>query len=129
MIATAIIFYYEIGEWAPERHVFILVMIYLLSFLMVSNVKYVSFKKMDLFQRHPFHSLVAVVLIFVVVATAPTIMGFLLMVAYVASGPISTIMYYRRRALLEKGESESPTPNLTKPDLDLSRGGEAGKQA
>ena len=126
MIATAIIFYYEIGEWAPERHVYILALIYLLSFLMVSNVKYVSFKKMDLFQRHPFHSLVAVVLVFVVVATAPTIMGFLLMAAYVASGPISTIMYYRRRALLEKGESESPQ---TKSGLDLSGGGEAGKQA
>jgi hypothetical protein len=84
---------------------------------------------MDLFQRHPFHSLVAVVLIFVVVATAPTIMGFLLMAAYVASGPASTIMYYRRRTLLERGESEPPTPNLTKPSLDLSGGGEAGKQA
>jgi CDP-diacylglycerol--serine O-phosphatidyltransferase len=127
MIATAILFYYEIGEWAPQRHVYILAMIYLLSFLMVSNVKYVSFKKMDLVQRHPFHSLVAVVLIFVVVATAPTIMGFLLMAAYVASGPISTIMYHRQRALLEKGESEPPTPNLTKPSLDLNGRGEAGK--
>src|SRR5208337_4477550 len=92
MIATAIIFYYEIGEWAPERHIYTLAMIYLLSFLMVSNVKYVSFKKMELFRRHPFHTLVAVVLIFVVVATAPNIMGFLLMLAYVASGPISTFM-------------------------------------
>jgi hypothetical protein len=55
-------------------------------------------------------------------------MGFLLMAAYVASGPISTVMYYRRRALLEKGESESPTPNHAKPGLDLTEGGEAGKQ-
>ena len=125
MIATAIIFYYEIGEWAPERHVYILVMIYLLSFLMVSNVKYVSFKKMDLFQRHPFHSLVAAVLIFVVVATAPTIMGFLLMAAYVASGPVSTFVYYRRPALPDKSENEAQTPNHTNPNLDLSKGGEA----
>ena len=120
MIATAIIFYYEIGEWAPERHVYILVMIYLLSFLMVSNIKYVSFKKMDLFQRHPFHSLVAAVLIFVVVATAPTIMGFLLMAAYVASGPVSTFLYYRRPALTDKSDNESQTSNQANPNLDLT---------
>ena len=130
MIATAIIFYYEIGEWAPERHVYILAMIYLLSFLMVSNIKYVSFKKMELFRRHPFHTLVAVVLIFVVVATAPNIMGFLLMAAYVASGPISTFMYHRRLPLPDKGESETPPPKLTNSQgLDLGAGGEARKQA
>jgi CDP-diacylglycerol---serine O-phosphatidyltransferase len=127
MIATAIIFYYEIGPWAPSRYIYILVMIYLLSFLMVSNVKYVSFKRMDLFQRHPFHSLVAAVLVFVVVATAPTIMGFLLMATYVASGPVSTFLYHRRRALAEKAETESQISNSNNQSLDLSRGGEAGK--
>ncbi len=115
LIATSILFYYEIGEWAPERHVYILAMIYLLSFLMVSNIKYVSFKKMELFRRHPFHTLVALVLLFVVVATAPTIMGFLCMVVYVASGPISTYLYYRRPALPEKGEEEAPAPKPSNP--------------
>jgi CDP-diacylglycerol--serine O-phosphatidyltransferase len=115
LIATSILFYYEIGEWAPERHVYILAMIYLLSFLMVSNIKYISFKKVELFRRHPFHTLVALVLLFVVVATAPTIMGFLLMLAYVASGPISTYLYYRRPALPEKGEEETPAPKPSTP--------------
>lgn len=115
LIATSILFYYEIGEWAPERHVYILAMIYLLSFLMVSNIKYISFKKMELFRRHPFHTLVALVLLFVVVATAPTIMGFLLMLVYVASGPISTYLYYRRPALPEKGEEEAPAPKPSNP--------------
>lgn len=115
MIATSIAFYYEIGEWAPEKHKYILVMIYLLSFLMVSNVKYASFKKVELFRRHPFHTLVGLVLIFVVIATKPDIMGFIAMAVYVASGPISTFMYYRRPALAEKGEGETPTPNLSNP--------------
>jgi CDP-diacylglycerol--serine O-phosphatidyltransferase len=114
-IATAIAFYYEIGEWAPEKHVYILAMIYVLSFLMVSNVKYISFKKMDLFRRHPFHTLVGLVLIFVVIAAAPQIMGFLAMVIYVASGPITTFMYYRRPELTEKGEEESPLPKPSSP--------------
>src|SRR5512140_390277 len=114
-IATAVAFYYEIGEWAPEKQIYILVMIYVLSFLMVSNVKYISFKKVELFSRHPFHTLVGLVLIFVVIAAAPNIMGFLVMVVYVGSGPISTYMYYRRPAPIDKGEGDVPTPKPSSP--------------
>ncbi|HEY9072725.1 MAG TPA: CDP-diacylglycerol--serine O-phosphatidyltransferase [Desulfobaccales bacterium] len=114
MIATSIAFYYEIGEWAPQKHIYILATIYLLSFLMVSNVKYVSFKKVELFRRHPFHTLVGLVLVCVVIAANPDIMGFLVMVIYVASGPISTFYYYRRPAPLPK-EEELPAPKPSGP--------------
>jgi CDP-diacylglycerol--serine O-phosphatidyltransferase len=117
LIATSVAFYYEIGEWAPEKHIYILVTIYVLSFLMVSNVKYISFKKVELFRRHPFHTLVGLVLVFVVIAAAPDIMGFIAMVIYVSSGVISTIMYYRRPApaLAEKEEGDIPTPKPSSP--------------
>ncbi len=107
LIATSIAFYYEIGEWAPERHIYVLGMIYLLSFLMVSNIKYISFKKLELFRRHPFQTLVGLVLLFVVVATKPEIMGFLLMVIYVASGPLSTAVYYRQKRAQKEAEEET----------------------
>jgi CDP-diacylglycerol--serine O-phosphatidyltransferase len=115
LIATSIAFYYEIGEWAPERHIYILVMIYLLSFLMVSNIKYVSFKKLELFRRHPFQTLVALVLLFVVVATKPEIMGFLLMVTYVGSGPLSTAVYYRQKRTQKEAEEETPASTPSGP--------------
>lgn len=108
VIATAIAFYYQIGEWAPEKDKFILVMIYGLSFLMVSNIKWFSFKKVDLFKRHPFQTLVAAVLLFVAVAMAPELMGFPLMCAYLSSGVLSTYLYYRRPHLPEKPEEEAP---------------------
>jgi len=80
----------------------------------------------ELFRRHPFHTLVGLVLIFVVVATAPNIVGFFLLAAYVLSGPISTIMYHRRAALAPKGESETPPQKLSNSQgLDLGGGGEA----
>ena len=126
MVAVSVAFYHELGEMAPQGSRFILGMMYVLSFLMVSNIKYISFKKVELFRRHPFHTLVGLVLIFVVVATAPDIMGFLLMAAYVVSGPISTFVYHRRAALAPKGESELPPPKLTNSQgLDLGGGGEA----
>ncbi len=114
MVATSIAFYFEIGTWAPEKHIYILAMIYLLSFLMVSNIKYISFKKVELFRRHPFHTLVGLVLIFVVIAAKPEIMGFLVMALYVGSGPISTFYYYRRPQTLTPDE-ELPTPKPTNP--------------
>ncbi|PIU53994.1 MAG: CDP-diacylglycerol--serine O-phosphatidyltransferase [Deltaproteobacteria bacterium CG07_land_8_20_14_0_80_60_11] len=126
MVASVVAFYTELGEFAPERSKFILVIMYVLSFLMVSNIKYISFKKVELFRRHPFHTLVGLVLIFVVVATAPNIMGFVLMSAYVVSGPISTFIYHRRAALAAKGESETQLPKPTSSQgFDLGGGGEA----
>jgi CDP-diacylglycerol--serine O-phosphatidyltransferase len=108
VIATAIAFYYQIGEWAPEKDKYILVMIYVLSFLMVSNIKWFSFKKVELFKRHPFQTLVAAVLLFVAVAAAPELMGFPIMLVYMSSGGISTYLYYRSPRLPEKPEEEAP---------------------
>jgi len=115
LIATTVAFYHEIGEWFPGKHIYILAMIYVLSFLMVSNIKYASFKKVEIFRRHPFQTLVGLVLLFVVIAAAPDIMGFLVMILYVASGPLSTYMYYRRPSWTDKGEDETPAPKPSNP--------------
>ena len=53
-------------------------------------------------------------------------MGFFLLVAYVLSGPISTVVYHRRAALTPDGDSETPPSKLTDSQgLDLGGGGEA----
>lgn len=97
MVALIILMYHELGEWAPTRHGLIVGMIYVLSFLMVSNIKYYSFKKFELFQRKPFPVLVAAVLLFLVIAIEPKIMGCLAMASYVISGPILTLLLLWRR--------------------------------
>ena len=115
LIATSVAFYHEVGDWFPGKHIYILAMIYMLSFLMVSNIKYASFKKVEIFRRHPFQTLVGLVLLFVVIAAAPDIMGFLVMILYVASGPLSTYLYYRRPSWTDKGEDEAPAPKPSNP--------------
>jgi CDP-diacylglycerol--serine O-phosphatidyltransferase len=97
MVAMTILMYYELGDWAPTRQGLIVGMIYVLSFLMVSNIKYYSFKKFELFQRKPFPVLVAAVLLFLVIAIEPKIMGCLAMASYVISGPILTLLLLWRR--------------------------------
>ncbi|MCH8501856.1 MAG: CDP-diacylglycerol--serine O-phosphatidyltransferase [Aliidiomarina sp.] len=59
--------------------------------LMVSNFKYHSFKDLDWRENVNFLVLLLVVLIFVVVATAPAIVLFILFTIYAISGPVMTI--------------------------------------
>jgi CDP-diacylglycerol--serine O-phosphatidyltransferase len=64
---------------------------------MVSNVKYYSFKKFELFQRKPFPVLVGAVLLFLVIAIEPKIMSCLAMASYVISGPLLTLLLLWKR--------------------------------
>ncbi len=75
-----------------------LVLVYALSFLMVSRVRYASFKEFGLVKAHPFSAMVTAMLLFVVVASEPWFIGFLLFTAYLVSGPIYTFFVLPRRA-------------------------------
>lgn len=75
-----------------------LFLVYALSFLMVSRVRYASFKEFGLVKAHPFSAMVTALLLFVVVASEPWLMGFLLFSAYLASGIIYTFFVLPRRA-------------------------------
>jgi len=87
VVATGIILAGDI-ELPFEPRVMALVALYGLSFLMVSTIKYTSFKSLDLVKKRPFNSLVAVLLVLVVVAMEPHFTIFVLMLGYVASGPL-----------------------------------------
>lgn len=65
--------------------------------LMVSNIRYKSFKDLDVRGRVPFVALLAVVLVFVFVSIDPPIVLFGLATAYALSGPVITLVYLRRR--------------------------------
>ncbi len=91
MVATGVIMAEDYTlPLAP--HALALVGLYGLSFLMVSTVRYNSFKSYDLFKRRPFNSLVAALLVLVVVAMEPHFMIFMLMLGYVVSGPLLAIV-------------------------------------
>lgn len=80
---------YEID---PESVSFIVVLFTIAcGLLMVSNFKYHSFKDVDWRGNVNFLVLLLVVLIFVVVATAPAIVLFVLFTVYAISGPVMTI--------------------------------------
>ncbi len=85
-----------------------LILVYVLSFLMVSTMRYASFKEYGFFKAHPFSSMVTVILLFVLVASRPKMLGFLFFMGYLISGPIYTmfILSPRGAKLVSPKESQ-----------------------
>jgi len=75
-----------------------LVLAYVLSFLMVSRVRYACFKELGLIKAHPFRATVTAILIFVMVASEPKLFGFLFFFGYMLSGPVYTFLILPRRS-------------------------------
>lgn len=76
--------------------------------LMVSNVRYYSFKDLDLRGKVPFVALLAMILIFVLVSIDPPQVLFGSFVLYALSGPFTTVwlLLRRRRQIQAGGEPE-----------------------
>ena len=100
MIALTILLYLRLIETGWVKDIVILVMIYILAFLMVSNIRYFGFKELDLAKRKPFSIFIFVVLSMIVIVMEPTIVLFGFVLLYVFSGPASMLMaWHKRRAL------------------------------
>ncbi|RLB78522.1 MAG: CDP-diacylglycerol--serine O-phosphatidyltransferase [Deltaproteobacteria bacterium] len=96
MLATTVLFCHKFGMEGKVNPIFIMILIYILSFLMVSTIKYNSFKKPELFRKMNFNVLVALILILIFIAAQPSVALFVLGLAYVISGPLITLRNHRR---------------------------------
>jgi CDP-diacylglycerol--serine O-phosphatidyltransferase len=105
--ASTVFWFNYWGGAGPVHHGGVLV--FALSFLMVSNFKYFSLKNPELFKKKPFNTLVIAVLIFSLVAIQPKIMFFVMAMCYMVSGPLYTLWDARQRKKLGLPE-ESPGP-------------------
>ena len=66
------------------------------ALLMVSNIRYYSFKELDLRGRVPFVAVLAIVLVFVLISLDPAAVLALCFIAYAVSGPVVTLAQIRR---------------------------------
>jgi CDP-diacylglycerol---serine O-phosphatidyltransferase len=114
MSMVTLLLYQRMGVIAPANPYVVLVEMYVLSFLMVSNVPYESFKKRDLANKKSFNSLVVALLVLMVIATEPWIGLFLCGMVYVLSGPVSSIVKRSKKWTakeISEPESINPTEN------------------
>ncbi|MCG8563724.1 MAG: CDP-diacylglycerol--serine O-phosphatidyltransferase, partial [Desulfobacterales bacterium] len=88
MNVSTVLFFSRLNLDPEPFRLMLLVMMFGLSFCMVSSFKYKSFKKVSLFKQMRFNKLVGLILIFVAFATEPYIFLFVAFLGYVFSGPI-----------------------------------------
>jgi CDP-diacylglycerol--serine O-phosphatidyltransferase len=100
---TMVLFYSELGL-EHSRSYFILVLTFVLSFLMVSTLRFHGAKEIDFRKRKPFWLLVALVVIFVIVVMHPAIALFIFAIVYLAGGLLeNAYLFVRNRRAGAKG--------------------------
>lgn len=99
-LATLVLFSSHVPQSMIETVLpaFCLGLVYLLSLFMVSTIRFISLKEYGILKAHPFRTMVTALLLFVLVASMPKILGFVLFSAYLISGPVYTIFILSRRS-------------------------------
>ena len=99
--ATVIMFYYLGGAGSPARHLTLLLVIYGLAALMVSNIPYFSLKSGDVKKRHPIWMLVSGIILITLFIAERHLMFFTMVLLYTLSGPLlwclSKVKHQRER--------------------------------
>jgi CDP-diacylglycerol--serine O-phosphatidyltransferase len=104
IVSATILFVYQMGGAGSTGYLLILIMIYILSFLMVSNLSYPSFKGLKLAEQRSFNVLVAGVLLFVLIAMEPFVMLTVFILGYVLSGPVVSLYLWKNKPAPEPVE-------------------------
>lgn len=82
-----------------------------LALLMVSRVRYFSFKEFGFVKTKPLSWLVVALLLLVLLITEPRIFGFAFVLGYLLSGPIYTFFFFRRKTAADaQAEREKKAP-------------------
>lgn len=87
--ATVLLYYYVGGQGATNKHLAMLLLIFTVAGLMVSEIRYFSFKEIRIHHRHPFPVLLLLIVLGLLTVGAPQPMIFLGISTYALSGPVA----------------------------------------
>ncbi|GAB6267833.1 MAG: CDP-diacylglycerol--serine O-phosphatidyltransferase [Smithella sp.] len=104
VVATTVIFFSSdyIGVEGKFHNIFIIIFVIILSLLMVSSIKYYSFKDMKLLVRKPFTIFFWLVVLSIIIVAEPELMFFVLLLGYALSGPIWWVVKFFRKTKEKK---------------------------
>ncbi len=97
IVASCVLLFYELGGTGTIKMFSMVVLVFILAFLMISNVKYLSLKDPELFKRQPFTILVGAIIVLIVVVAKPEVMLFLIGIGYMISGPVMFFLDWRKK--------------------------------
>ncbi len=113
VIATTIWVYdYLGGEGTTSKHITLLMLVYVLAGLMISTIRYASFKDLNLRDRQPFGLLVAGIILLQLTIAEPQIMLFAITCVYALSGPVGMVLRLWKN---RRSEEAGPDVALVQP--------------
>ncbi len=110
MIATTVMFCRFLGAEETVKHISLLLLVYILSYLMVSTHPYQSFKQLNLSREKKFQAIVGMVLLLILLATEPPVTLFIVSLIYIASGPVMASLGFvanQRKKIATKGSTSN----------------------
>jgi CDP-diacylglycerol--serine O-phosphatidyltransferase len=114
VIAGSVLFYGWLGFSGELKMGAMPFLVYILAFLMVSDVRYYSFKDMGFFKGRPFRSTVVAIMLLVIFAIEPQVSLFAGPILYALSGPVYTLL--RRKKITLESESHHQKEALSDRD-------------
>jgi CDP-diacylglycerol--serine O-phosphatidyltransferase len=112
MLAVTVLFFQHLQAGGREiSGVLFVLLTYLLSFLMVSTVRYRSFKELETKPHRAFYLLVSAIIVISLVAIHPQISLFALAVLYLISGPIEPLARLLLRRSPQRASRHTRVPD------------------
>jgi CDP-diacylglycerol--serine O-phosphatidyltransferase len=109
VVATLVLFDHEVAQFGlAGMPVFVLVLTLALAFLMVSTIKYRSFKDLKFSGRAHFDNLVLAILVLMLVISWPQVMLFVLFACYAVSGPVERLVLLLLKPFGKRGADQHP---------------------
>jgi len=119
VLATTILMYYYLGgEGATNKHLILLLLVYTLAGLMVSSIRYYSFKEMNIRHRQPFWILIAGIILIQLIIAEPQIMLFSIASLFALSGPVRSLIGLRQKNPETLASEPSPESQAQTRTLD-----------
>jgi CDP-diacylglycerol--serine O-phosphatidyltransferase len=113
VIASLVVFDHHIVRMGAEvKPIFVLIITLTLSFLMVSTIKYRSFKELKFKGRQQITYLVWGILALMMVAAWPQVMLFVIFAGYALMGPVERMVWLVARAVGKKAAGKADLPPL-----------------
>lgn len=107
--STVLVYFYFGGQGSAHKMLIMPLLIMGLAALMVSEVRYFSFKEFQLHHRHPFPVLLGALCIVVFTIAEPELMLFVGATGYALSGPLgATLRFVSRRRHARPGPPAAP---------------------
>jgi len=124
MVVSTVLLFYKFDKPGPTDQPAMLLGVFLLAILMVSNLKFASFKELELRRRKPFPVLLGIIILLILIVNEPQIVLFSIGVLYVLHGPVWSFILWRKRHATSNTVSQAELPQGTTTSPGESEGEE-----